>query len=219
MAYPLSEQGRILLSMSSVFTTPVLTPGLRAVARNLLRAGGWKVEPGAHLRPPFVFIGAPHTSNWDFVLLIAAMLDLGLDARWLGKHTLFRFPFGGLMRWLGGIPVNRKRAHNSVADIVAAFARDPHLIICISPEGTRKKVDRWKTGFYRIAHGAGVPIMLTVIDAERKSLRLLDVFHPSGNLERELPQIQRHYVGFRGLRPENSFEFQHLQGQSGHMPS
>lgn len=194
----------------SVFSTPVLTPALRGLARVLLRISGWTVEPNARMQPPFVFIGAPHTSNWDFVLLLAAMLVLRLDARWMGKHTLFRFPFGGLMRWLGGIPVDRTKANNRVADIVAAFARDPNLVVCIPPEGTRRKVERWKTGFYRIAHGAGVPIMMTVIDAERRSLRLLEVFHPSGDIDSELPQIQRHYLGFRGLRPENAFDFPHL---------
>lgn len=201
--------------MSSVFTTPVLTPLLRGLAAGLLRMAGWKVIPADRMQAPFVFIGAPHTSNWDFLLLLGAMLMMRLDARWMGKHTLFRFPFGGLMRWLGGIPVDRTRAHNTVAQVVAAFARDPRLILCIPPEGTRKKVTRWKTGFYRIAHGAGVPIMLTVIDAESKTLRLLDVFHPSGDIDKDLPQIQRHYLGFRGLRPENAFDFNGLQQGQG----
>ncbi len=197
--------------MSSVFTTPVLTPALRGLAKGLLKLYGWKVVPTDRMQPPFVFLGVPHTSNWDFLLLMSAMLILRVDAHWLGKHTLFRFPFGGLMRWLGGMPVNRTAAHNQVAQTIAAFAKDPSLVICIPPEGTRKKVDRWKTGFYRIAHGAGVPIMLTVIDAEGKSLRLLDIFHPTGDIDRELPQIQQYYVGFRGLRPENAFEFPDLQ--------
>lgn len=197
--------------MSSVFTTPVLTPALRALAQVALRVCGWKVDTREQMAPPFVFIGAPHTSNWDFPLLLAAMLVLRLDAHWMGKHTLFRFPFGGLMRWLGGIPVNRSKAHNRVADIVAAFAQDPGLIVCIPPEGTRKKVDRWRTGFYRIAQGAGVPIVMTVIDAETKTLRSLGVFHPTGDIDHELPLIQRHYRDFRGLRPENACDFSHLQ--------
>jgi 1-acyl-sn-glycerol-3-phosphate acyltransferase len=201
--------------MSSVFTTPVLSPLLRGLAKGLLKLCGWRVVPTDRMRPPFVFIGAPHTSNWDFLLLVGAMLVLRINARWLGKHTLFRFPFGGLMRWLGGIPVNRSAAHNRVADLVTAFAKDPTLAVCIPPEGTRKKVDRWKTGFYRIAHGAGVPIMLTVIDAETRSLRLLDIFHPTGDIDRELPLIQQHYVGFRGLRPENAFDFPELPPQAG----
>ncbi|HEY0961352.1 MAG TPA: lysophospholipid acyltransferase family protein [Pseudomonadales bacterium] len=196
----------------SVFTTPVLTPILRGIARVLFRLCGWRAVPDARMRAPFVFIGAPHTSNWDFVLLLGAMLILKLDIRWMGKHTLFRFPFGGVMRWLGGIPVNRSRAHNRVADIVAEFARDPDLIVCIPPEGTRKKVERWKTGFYRIAHGAGVPIMMTVIDAEQRLMRLIDVFHPTGDIDRDMPLIQQHYLGFRGLRPEHAFEFPDLRG-------
>jgi 1-acyl-sn-glycerol-3-phosphate acyltransferase len=204
--------------MSTVFTTPVFTPALRALAKGLLHLYGWKVDSAGRMQPPFVFIGAPHTSNWDFVLLVAAMLVLKLDARWIGKHTLFRFPFGGLMRWLGGTPVDRSKANNRVAEIVAAFAKDPNLIVCISPEGTRKKVDRWKTGFYRIAHGAGVPIMMTVVDAEHKTLRLLDVFHPTGDIDRELPQIQRHYRNFRGLKPENACDFAHLQEELGSEP-
>src|SRR5690606_11303525 len=140
------------------------------LARLLLWLAGWRVQPAARMEPPFVFIGAPHTSNWDFVLMLGAMLVLKLDVSWMGKHTRFRFPFGGLMRWLGGIPVDRSGPHNRVADVVAAFAANPKLIVCVPPEGTRKKVERWKTGFYRIAHGANVPIMMTVIDAENKSL-------------------------------------------------
>ena len=167
------------------------------------------------MTPPFVFIGAPHTSNWDFLLLVSAMLTLKLDARWIGKHTLFRFPFGGLMRWMGGIPVNRSNAHNRVADLIAAFAQNPALIICISPEGTRKKVGRWHTGFYRIACGAGVPIHMAVIDAEHKELRSLGIFHPSGDVDRELPLIQRHYRGFHGLRPENACDFNNLPDDMG----
>ncbi len=201
--------------MTSVFTTPVFTPVLRGLAKGLLQLYGWKVEPGDRMKPPFVMIGAPHTSNWDFLLLVAAMLVLRLDVRWIGKHTLFRFPLGGLMRWLGGIPVDRSKSNNRVADIVAAFAQDPSLVICISPEGTRKKVDRWKTGFYRIAHGAGVPIMMTVVDAEHKSLRVLDVFSPTGDIDRELPRIQRNYREFKGLRPENACDFPHLQEELG----
>lgn len=201
--------------MSSIFTTPVLTPILRTLARGALRVFGWRVEGNDQMTPPFVFIGAPHTSNWDFLLMVAAMLTLKLDIRWIGKHTLFRFPFGGLMRWLGGMPVNRSKAHNRVAEIIDAFAQDPGLIICISPEGTRKKVDRWRTGFYRIAHGAGVPIQMTVVDTEHKALRSLGIFHPTGDIDRELPLIQRHYQGFYGLRPENACDFNYLQDDLG----
>jgi 1-acyl-sn-glycerol-3-phosphate acyltransferase len=192
--------------MASIFTTPVLTPLLRSLARGWLWTVGWKVDVPEQPRPPFVFIGAPHTSNWDLVYMMAAMLVLKLDIHWIGKHTLFRFPCGGLMRWLGGIPVDRTRSNNLVATTVQAFISNPRLILCVQPEGTRSKVQCWRTGFYHIAHRAGVPILLTVIDAENKSMRILGEYRPTGDIERELPEIQHYYRGFRGLRPENAFE-------------
>jgi 1-acyl-sn-glycerol-3-phosphate acyltransferase len=201
--------------MSSVFSTPFVTPILRALARTALRVSGWKVDIHERLDPPFVFIGAPHTSNWDFALLIAALLDLRLDAHWMGKHTLFRFPCGGLMRWLGGIAVDRRAPHNVVAATVAAFKANPGLIVCVPPEGTRRKVERWRTGFYFIAHGADVPIVMTVIDAEHKRIGLLGIYRPSGNIDYDLPLIQHHYHDFHGLRPENACDFNKLRGNLG----
>lgn len=194
--------------MSSVFTTPLLTPLLRNIARTGLQLAGWKVELDGLPPPPYVFIGAPHTSNWDFALMLGSALVMGLDVRWLGKHTLFAPPFGGLMRWLGGIPVDRSQPQNLVTQTAQALRASPNRVLCIPPEGTRRKVDRWKTGFYYIALRAGVPIQMTVIDAERKVVRLLGAYSPTGDADREIREIQRHYVGFRGLIPENSFELQ-----------
>lgn len=190
----------------SVFTTPVLSPCLRALARIWLRLSGWRVETVLLPRAPCVLIGAPHTSNWDFPLLLVAILDLGLDVRWMGKHTLFRRPWGPLMRWLGGIAVNRTQNNNLVASTVQAFADNPSLIVCIPPEGTRGKVQRWRSGFYHIALGAGVPILLSAIDAEHKTLRIMGEYRPTGSdPEREIRAIQQHYREFRGLRPEHAF--------------
>jgi 1-acyl-sn-glycerol-3-phosphate acyltransferase len=192
--------------MSSVFNTPILTPLLRGLARCGLRACGWKIELQTLPRPPFVFIGAPHTSNWDFMLMLATVLALNLNAKWLGKDSLFKPPFIGLMHWLGGIPVDRTQPQNLVSQTAQCLVKEPNLILCIPPEGTRKKVDQWKTGFYYIALAAGVPIQLTVIDAEAKCIRLLGTYQPTGDADREIREIQRHYHGFRGLIPENSFE-------------
>jgi len=192
--------------MPSVFTTPLFSPCLRGLARLVLKLSGWRVVADVHAEPPFVFIGAPHTSNWDFVLLLLGVLDLRLDAKWLGKHTLFRFPFGALMRWLGGIPVDRTRNNNLVASMVQAFTTNPRLVVCIPPEGTRSKVQRWRSGFYHIAVGAGVPVLMTVIDAECKALRIMGVYRPAGlDSEREIREIQQYYRGYKGLRPENAF--------------
>jgi 1-acyl-sn-glycerol-3-phosphate acyltransferase len=191
--------------LSSVFRTPVLTPCLRTLARLGMGLAGWKLELDKPVRPPFVFIGAPHTSNWDFLLLISAVLILRLDARWMGKHTLFRFPFGGLMRWLGGIPVNRSSPQNLVPEVASLLRSNPDLIICIPPEGTRRKVEKWKTGFWHIARQAGVPIMMTALDAEHHRLRLLGEFRPGDNMDKEIRQIQEHYRGITGIRAANTF--------------
>lgn len=192
--------------MSNLFTTPVLTPLLRLAARGVLRLTGWQANVTQAPRPPYVFIGAPHTSNWDFPLMLAAVLLLGQDARWLGKDSLFKPPFGGLMRWLGGIPVDRSSPHNLVGRMAAVLKENPGMILCVPPEGTRKKVERWRTGFYYIALEAGIPIVMTVLDAETRQIRILGHHTPTGDAEREIREIQSKYRGFRGLIPENAFE-------------
>ena len=153
--------------------------------------------------PPFVFIGAPHTSNWDFLLLLVGILHLHMDVRWMGKHTLFPTGLGWFMRWLGGIPVNRARAHNIVPRMVKLLKEQPGTILCIPPEGTRSRVSEWKTGFYHIAVKAGVPIYMTAIDAENRQLRMLGEFHPSGDVDSDMVKIREYYRGFRGINPDN----------------
>lgn len=192
--------------MTSVYQNSYITPILRSVTRFGLRISGWKVDVAIELQAPFVFIGAPHTSNWDFMLMLAAVLELGLDVRWLGKNSLFSFPFRSLMLWLGGIPVDRSKPNSLVADIVAQLRQNPTQVLCVPPEGTRGKVTRWKTGFYHIAHSANIPVVMTVIDAQHKCIRVLGVFHPSGDAEQEIPQIQEFYRGYKGIRPANAFE-------------
>ncbi len=190
--------------MPNIFSTPVLTPMIRVLAKGCLRLSGWKVEAGALISPPCVLIGAPHTSNWDLLLLLLALLDLRLDAFWLGKHTLFRFPYGCFMRWLGGLPVVRDKSLNQVTQTAQLLALHPDRILCLAPEGTRRKVAQWRSGFYHIAVQADVPIVMAVIDAKEKVLRVIGEFHPTGDIAHDLPRIQRHYLGFCGLRPENA---------------
>ena len=193
--------------MSNVFTTPFLTPFLRRIARAGLHLAGWRTNLSEAPPPPFVFIGAPPTSNWDFPLMVAAVLALEHDARWLGKDSLFRPPFGGLMRWLGGIPVQRENANNLVAASAEALklANGPVQLV-VPPEGTRSKVRYWKTGFYYIALEAGIPIVMTVLDAEERQIRILGHHTPAGDAEREIREIQGRYRGFRGLIAKNAFE-------------
>lgn len=189
---------------TTVFNTPIITPLLRGLAIMILALSGWQAMGRELTDQRFVLIGAPHTSNWDFPLMLLVVLKLRLRVFWMGKHTLFRFPFGGLMRWLGGIAIDRSSAHNVVQQTIEQYRTHPDLVVLVPPEGTRKKVERWKTGFYHIAVGAGVPILMGYVDAATKQAGLADFFHPTGDLEADMAAIRAFYATKRGLRPENA---------------
>jgi len=173
----------------------------RGLGRAVLALLGWDFEGTVPDLSRAVLIVAPHTSNWDFVVGMATALALGLDAHWLGKHTLFRPPFGRLWRWLGGIPVDRSARHSVVTQTVAAFARHDRMLVAMAPEGTRKRVDRWKTGFYHIAHGAGVPILPVYLDFARRRVGVGPRLMPTGDLEAEVARLQAFFRAFRGKKP------------------
>ena len=146
--------------------------------------------------PKFVIIGAPHTSNWDFPVAMSLVLALGLDAHWIGKHTLFRWPFGGLMRWFGGMPVVRSERGGVVAQVIDIFKGRERMVFGLSPEGTRKRVDQWKTGFYHIALGAGVPIVPGYFDYPRKVIGFGPPLMPSGDIEADISTLQAFYTPY-----------------------
>lgn len=174
----------------------------RILGRLVLGMGGIRwVGPLPNLKK-FVMIGAPHTSNWDFVYGMALLMALGVRVNWIGKHTIFRPPFGGIMRWLGGVPVDRERTAGLVEQVCEAMAAADKMIIGLAPEGTRKPVDRWKSGFYRIAVGAGVPIVIGVIDFGNRELRADAVFEPTGDADADMAAIREHYRGVKGKRPD-----------------
>jgi 1-acyl-sn-glycerol-3-phosphate acyltransferase len=173
---------------------------LALLAVGLLRLIGWKVVGGLPAHNKYVLIGAPHTSNWDFPLMLLAVLKVGMDVHWLGKKSLFPFPFGGFMQWLGGIPVDRSKSNNLVDQLVELFQRREELILLIPPEGTRSQVERWKSGFYYVAQGAGVPILLGFIDSSRKQLGFGPLFYPTGDYAVDLVAIQEFYRDKRGVR-------------------
>ncbi|MCY4296220.1 MAG: lysophospholipid acyltransferase family protein [Gammaproteobacteria bacterium] len=189
---------------ATVFSTPVVTPLLRGFSRLALALMGWKLRGGELKHKRFVLIGAPHTSNWDFPLMIMAVLALRLRVFWMGKHTLFPFPFAGLMKWLGGIPIDRSRPHNVVRETVRQYQRFDELIVLVPPEGTRSKVKRWKTGFYHIASNAGVPILLGYVDAGKKEAGFADFHHPTGDAELDMAEIRKFYEGKTGLKAANT---------------
>lgn len=170
----------------------------RRLGAAVLRLLGWRIEGRLPDLPRFVAVGAPHTSNWDFVVVMASIFALGIDARWLAKHTLFRPPFGGLLRWLGGIPVDRGVSSGVVAQSVAAFRSQPRLILCVAPEGTRSGGREWKTGFYHIALGAGVPLVPCSLDFGRRVVGLGPPLTPTGDQDADVAALRAFYQGVRG---------------------
>ena len=152
---------------------------------------GWRIQGDIPDLPKMVIIVAPHSSNWDFVVGVAAKVAMRLRVKYLGKDTLFRFPLGILMRYLGGIPVDRTAANDIVISVVRQFERRRRMLLAVAPEGTRKPVDRWRTGFYHIARGAGVPILPVVLDWGTRTIRILPLYWPAGNVDAELPELRR----------------------------
>jgi 1-acyl-sn-glycerol-3-phosphate acyltransferase len=172
----------------------------RALGRVLLALAGWRVEGEFPDRPKLIAIVAPHTSNWDFVLGVAVVFALGLDVRFLGKHTLFNPWLGWLMRGLGGTPVRRETPQGAVADAVEMIRREPKFLLGLAPAGTRKRGAPWRSGFYHIAVAAKLPIVPVAFDAGRKAVRLFAPLEPAGDLAADLARLQALYEGVRGLK-------------------
>ena len=172
-----------------------------AMALRLLR---WRVKGDIADHPRYVAIIAPHTSNWDFVVGLAARYALRLDASWLGKDTLFRPPFGWIMRRWGGIAVDRTASHDVVSQTVAEFSSRPRVFLVITPEGTRKQVGRWRTGFWHIAKGAGVPILPIVFSWRDRVIRIGAPFVPGADVASDIERLQLFFAGESGLRQSGS---------------
>ena len=173
---------------------------VRPIAHAWLRAGGWTVVGEMPDVPKFVIVAAPHKTNWDLPNALAVGFHYGLRIHWMGKESLFKWPFGGFMRWLGGISVDRSKKSNAVQQAVDAFASAEQLVIVIPPEGTRSDVDRWKSGFYFIAHGANVPIALAFIDYANRRTGVAGVFQTTGDYEADLARIHAVYAPFMPKR-------------------
>ena len=184
----------------TLFTTPGVNTVLRALSRGILHLTGWTLAGQLPAdEPKCVLIAAPHTSNWDLPYTLMVAFALRIDIYWLGKALLFRGPFGPLMRWLGGIAVDRSQSTNLVAASARAIREaDGPLCLVVPPEGTRNQTRHWKTGFYWIAHEAGVPIVMAYMDYPRKLSGLGPVFKPTGNIEADMVRIKAYYTQFKG---------------------
>ncbi|CAN5841460.1 lysophospholipid acyltransferase family protein [soil metagenome] len=186
----------------TIFDTPVINTLMRWFSLGVLRLCGWKVEGQAPTERKYVLIAAPHTSNWDFPFTLMICFALRLDVYWMGKASLFPPVIGAVMRWMGGIPVNRERSGNLVEGTVKAFNASEVLTVIVPPEGTRDKVTHWKTGFYYIAHGASVPIALGYLDFKRKVGGIGGIFHTTGDIAQDMQVIQQFYAGISGKNPK-----------------
>ena len=173
------------------------------VARLLMLLTGWRFEGALPNLPKFVLIVAPHTSNLDFPVGVMAMFGLGIRGTFLGKDSLFRPPFGFYFRWLGGVPVDRKSSNNVVDQTIGYFRTRDRIILALSPEGTRRKIPQWRTGFYWVAVGAGVPIVPVAFDFPRRRIVLNPPQLMSGEMEKDLAQLRGFFNAAQAYRPGN----------------
>jgi 1-acyl-sn-glycerol-3-phosphate acyltransferase len=181
---------------------PLWARALGRLARLVLSAFGWQLEGAVPDEPKWVLIAAPHTSNWDLVLMLLCGAAFGEWPSWAGKHTLFRPPQGWLFRLLGGIPIDRRTRGNRVEQLAALFAGRERLVLAIAPEGSRSNNEHWKSGFYWVAHTAGVPVCLAFLDFGRRRAGLGPLLRTTGDLKADMDVVRSFYAGKTGRFPE-----------------
>lgn len=169
-----------------------------------LRLMGWKTTGRTPNDKKYILIAAPHSSNWDFVFFMLVVFKLQIPVNWMAKHTMFAWPFGWLLKKIGGIPVNRSIRNNTVRVMADAFKRSDRLILTIAPSGTRSSTTQWKSGFYHIARKARVPIACGFMDYRSKTAGIGPKFFPTGNIETDMADIKKFYIPFSGkYRPRS----------------
>jgi len=190
---------------TTIFNTPVLSKILHFITKFIMRLVGWHIEGTLPDLPKFILIGAPHTSNWDFVLFLGIIFTLRANVKFMGKAELFRNPFGWFFYYCGGVPVDRKKSTGLVEQMVEACNKADKFILTIAPEGTRHHVVEWKRGFYHIAKNAGIPIVMAVVDGKKKTVRVGQVFQPTEDMEKDMKSIQGYFEGVVGINPRRKY--------------
>ena len=174
---------------------------MRRLALIIFKATGWKAAGQRPGIPKYVIIAAPHTSNWDFVYTVCLAFILDIKPRIMMKSTWFRWPMGPFLRWLGAFPIDRSGPHNVVAQLIQVFNKHKRMVLVVPPSGTRKKVMYWKAGFYHIAGGAGVPVVLGYLDYGRKVGGIGPTVHITGNVDADMETIGAFYAHIDGKYP------------------
>lgn len=170
----------------------------RWLGRSVLRLGGWRVTGTLPDIPKLVLIAAPHSSNWDGIWGMAAKMALGFDVRVLGKDALFWWPLSIVLRQLGVIPLDRSRPQGVVDQAVELIRSSPKMWFALAPEGTRKPVEKWKSGFLKIAHGAGVPVLMAYFHYPQRTIGIGPLFHTTGDLEADMAAVRAWYRPWQG---------------------
>lgn len=191
MIAPMSEQ-----------VAPRCGPVAHLLGRLWVKVFGWKVEGSAPPIAKCVFIAAPHTSNWDMPHMLGVAWALGLKVAWMGKKQIFRWPFEGFFKWLGGIPIDRSAKQNMVQKVAEVFANSPGLYLVVPPEGTRAHTEYWKSGFYHIAREADVDIMCSYLDYTRGVTGIGLVMRPTGDVVADMDRLRAFYAQYEGRFPE-----------------
>ena len=189
----------------TIFSTPFLSTFYHYLARIIMRLFGWRIEGKLPDLPKFVLIGAPHTSNWDFLLFLGVIFSLRANVRFMGKAQLFRFPVGWFFRYCGGVPVERKKSTGLVEQMVKVCNESDQFVLTIAPEGTRHHVTEWKRGFYHIAKSAGIPIVMAIVDGRHKTVHIGQVFHPTEDMEADMKAIKAVFEGVTGIKPRRKY--------------
>lgn len=179
--------------------TPRLAPSRASVLYRLIYARcGWRIAGELPDVPKLVAIAAPHSSNWDVIWGLMVKFGLRLDVRFIGKREAFFWPLGPILRGFGGIPIDRRHARNVVGEMAALFAANERFWLAIAPEGTRKKVKEWKSGFWRIAHAANVPILPVYFHYPEKTIGFGPLLHPSDDMDADMAKIREFYRAWMG---------------------
>jgi 1-acyl-sn-glycerol-3-phosphate acyltransferase len=185
----------------TIFNTPIITTAFRYFFKAALRLLGWRVVGQLPDYPKFVVVGAPHTSNWDFIMFLALAFILKGDLRYMGKKELFRWPLTGFFIWCGGVPVDRSKPQGLVEQTVQAIQEVDHFQLVITPEGTRSLVGKWKMGFYHIAKQADIPIVAGYVDSCTKTCGIGPTFTLTDDIEADIKSMQAFFNDKVGINP------------------
>ncbi len=201
------------MNLAQRIKLPVVPPAVprrgnrlsRAIGRLSMAASGWSYAGNFPDEPKFIIAIVPHTSNADFPVGLNILLSMGLRLEFLGKKGLFWEPLGTFLRWLGGVPIDRSASGGVVGQAVQQFAERDQFVLVITPEGTRGSVGRWKTGFYRIADEAGVPIVPAGFDYATKTIKIGPPLWPTGSMEADFAKLGAFFAGIEGRFPQNAY--------------